>query len=112
MALMINSQCIKINGYSPADILLGLNPVAMRSPGINLSKWSKHILLGSGDILETSEISITSHVDTREEKGINGVEELARNQHRLHPQKTAGYPIPKAGDLVLLRDFQLYKDGG
>ena len=110
--LAINTRCVKIHGYSPAEVLLGYNPETSRNNNTDLSGWLKHELLQSGDILEPSHADVTNYIDMREEKGRIAVERLANRQDSLCPRKTAAYWTPKEGDLVLLRDFALAKDKG
>ena len=110
--LSINTRYVKVQGYTPAEILLGFNPSVSRISDGNLCEWAKQQILESGDILEPSEDNITSYIDQREERSVLATGRLGRRQDGLCPRKTAGYKIPKEGDLVLLRDFQQAKDKG
>ena len=98
--------------FRSAEILLGFNPSVSRISDGNLCEWAKQQLLESGDILEPSADNITSYIDQREERSVLATGRLGRRQDGLCPRKTAGYKIPKEGDLVLLRDFQQAKDKG
>ena len=110
--LSINTRYIKVQGYTPAEILLGFNPAISRISDGTLSEWAKRQLLASGDILEPSTDNITSYIDGRDETSLVATERLGRRQNALKPRKTIGYQTPKEGDLVLLRDFQQAKDKG
>jgi len=92
--LSINTRCIKVQGYTPAEILLGFNPAISRTLDGNLSEGTKRILLRSGDILEPGDINIASHIDLREENGVRAGERLARKQNSLIPRMTPGYRPP------------------
>ena len=72
--LSINTRCIKVQGYTPAEILLGFNPAISRTLDGNLSEWTKRMLLRSGDILEPGDINIASHIDLREDNGVRAGE--------------------------------------
>ena len=110
--LSINTRCVKIHGYTPAEILLGFNPSTTRKSESGLEDWLKKDLLLDGDIIGLSEVGIEALVDRRDERGRLAVQKLGRAQDQILPRKTAGYREPKVGDLVLLRDFQLAKDKG
>jgi len=110
--LSINTPCIKIHGYTPAETLLGFNPVTTRKSESGLADWLKKDLLLEGDIIGLSEASIEALIDRRDERGRLATQKLGRVQDQISPRKTAGYEEPKVGDLVLLRDFKLAKDNG
>ena len=58
------------------------------------------------------ESSIHGYIDTREERSLLVGKRLAVKQDAIQPRKSPGYRIPKAGDLVLIRDFQQAKEKG
>ncbi|KAG0633594.1 hypothetical protein HOY80DRAFT_1063178 [Tuber brumale] len=111
-ALSINTRYIKVQGYTPAEILLGFNPALTQTSTGSLSEWAKTTLLESGDRLKPGDASVTSHLDLRDETGILAAERLAGRQDSLLPRRTVGYQKPEDGDLVLLRDFAQAKDKG
>jgi len=100
--LSINTRYIKIQGSTPAGILLGFNPAINRRCDGSLSKWVKKQLLETGDMLEPDEANITSYIDQRGESSLLAIGRLGRPQDSLCPCKIVGYWTPKARDLVLL----------
>jgi hypothetical protein len=112
----INTRCVRVQGFSPAEILLGYNPASSRIEiaGGGAEDWLKKGLTPD-NVLFPSPEDIDWHVDSREENGEMAINRLTRLQHRLetraHPP-TATYRKPKAGDLVLLRDLARDKHHG
>ena len=93
---------------------MGFNPQTTRKPDSHLNEWLKENLLSDGDIhypISRRE-DLEGFLDKREEHRRVATDKLAANQDKLSPTKTAGFKAPKAGDLVLLRDFQQAKDKG
>jgi transposase InsO family protein len=106
----INTRCVRIHGYTPAEILLGFNPVTSHQSVIT---GENRIV--RGDALEDhtpEEDTIHVHTDTRDERGMTATQKLARNQDSLTVQPSRGYKRPEVGDLVLVRDIQLAKEKG
>jgi len=112
--LAINSRCIRVHGYTPAEILLGFNPLISRRVDNGLEEWVKRDQATDepGIGVGLNEETIHGYIDSREERGLQAGGKLARRQDRLEPKQTAGYKRPKPGDLVLVRDFQQAKDKG
>ena len=110
--LSINTRCIRVHGYTPAEILLGFNPTITWTTELDMGDWAKSHLLQDGEVVEPSYDNITDNIDIREERGSQAISRLAQSQDKIQPVKTSGYRKPKVGDLVLLRDFQLAKDKG
>ena len=110
--LSINTCCIRVHGYTPAEILLGFNPTITWTTELDMGDWAKGDLLQDGDVLKPSYNNIMDNVDIWEERCSQPISHLAQSQEKVQPVKTSGYRKPKVGDLVLLRDFQLAKDNG
>jgi len=110
--LSIDIRCIRVHGYTPAEILLGFNPAPTQTSEADLEEWLQRALLVEGDIIGCSEAKVEGHVAQRDERGSLAVQKRGRKQDLISPAKTAGYQEPKPGDLVLLRDFGLVKDKG
>jgi len=110
--LAINTRCVRLHGYTPAEILLGFNPSSTRKIEAGLEEWAKHNLAKEVGDRENEESELHSFVDQRYERGIEAGTRLAGKQDNLQPRKTPGYRKPKKGDLVLVRDFQQAKDKG
>lgn len=105
----INTRCIRLHGYTPAEILLGYNPrrTQVEVPGDGIQNWLKEGLQPH-DVLGATEAEIAAYVDRRDENAATASEWLAREHHRKeNSTKTPGgtYKRPEPGDLVLLRDL-------
>ena len=105
--LDINTHCVRIHGYTPAEILRGYNPRRTRVEiaGGDVQSWLK-ANLSPEDVLFPSAHEVTLFIDRRDENGNNASERLARYQHAKETavkELGGSYKRPKAGDLVLLR---------
>jgi hypothetical protein len=80
--LDINTRCLRVNGYTLAEILLGYNPSRTRTEiaGRDLQSWLKEGLTPE-DVLPVKETDIISFVDRRDETGAFASERLARTRH-------------------------------
>ena len=112
----INTRCIWIHGYTPAEILLGYNPVRtyLKIPGEDAQSWLKDGVTAD-DVLHPTEGEINAYIDKRDEIGASSTERLAEAHRRT--EKTVkppggSYKKPEPGDLVLLRDLQRDKHLG
>lgn len=107
--LDINTRCIRIYGYTPAEILLGYNPSKTRKPlaGGDPQSWFKEGQTPE-EALVTIESDVLSFIDKRDENGTTALERLAQ-QHQRKEQSIrepgGTYKRPAVGDLVLLRDL-------
>ena len=110
--LSINTRCVRLHGYTPAEILLGFSPSTTRRVEAGLEEWTKRKLAEVLGGRQSEEFDLHSFIDQRYEKGIQAGTQLARRQDNLHSRHTAGYQKPKTGDLVLVRDFQQAKHKG
>lgn len=111
--LAINTRCVQVHGYTPAEILLGFNPSLSRNPEDGLDQAIKQGLADIQDgIPIPGEPSIHGYIDSREERSLLAGKRLAVKQDAIQPRKSPGYRIPKPGDLVLIRDFQQAKEKG
>ena len=112
--LAINTRCVQVHGYTPAEILLGFNPSLTRKMNTGFEDFIKRNL--ATDTVDPStlpeELAIHGYIDSREEIGLRAGMRLAEKQDQLQAKKTPGYRKPKAGDLVLIRDFQQAKNKG
>jgi len=102
--LSINTRCIRVHGFTPAEILLGFNLAITRKSDTGIDDWWKPSLMEAGDILEPVKNSTKGYIDIREEQRTTIGRRLAYHQDRLRLRNTVGYITPKVGDLVLLRD--------
>ena len=112
--LAINTRCIRIHGYTPAEILLGFNPSSTRKTDAGFDQWAKQTIAldEPENTHQPNEHYLHSFVDSCDERGLRGGEELARKQDSVIPKRTAGHHKPKEGDLVLVRDIALAKEYG
>lgn len=110
--LAINTRCIRIHRYTPAEILLGFNPSSTRKAEEGFEQWAKKTLAPEvqGYINQPDESYLHGYIDTRDERGLLAGEQLARKQDHTNPRKTSSYRKPQIGDLVLVRDFVQAKD--
>lgn len=114
--LDINTRCIRIHGYTPAEILLGYNPVRtyLNTPGGDIQSWLKEGITPS-DVLDSTENEVNVYIDRRDEIGTTSSERLADAHHRTEKAvSTPGgsYKRPEPADLVLLRDLKRDKHLG
>ena len=104
-----NTRCIRIHGYTPAEILLGFNPTNSHTKvqGGSLQCWLTQGITPD-DILSSTAEEIQVYVDKRDESGFSALERLAAHHHsQEQATKPPGgsFRRPKAGDLVLLCDL-------
>ena len=106
--LSINTRCIWVHGYTPAEILLGFNPITTRNSEPSLETWIKQTTDEDTDPLEpASEDTLHAYIDERDELGNRAGDLLARKQDTTKPHGTPGYWKPNLGDMILLQDMQL-----
>ena len=112
----INTRCIRIHGYTPAEILLGYNPASSQH---EIIAGDREVVIGpgrnwiqSGEVEVPEEDTIHVGIDRRDERGTTAMQKLARSQDLLNRRATPGSKWPRAGDLVLVRDIQLAKEKG
>jgi len=115
--LDINTRCIRIHGYTPAQILLGFNPVATRKETTGFEDWLRQALAENSsslqqDLNQRFTSAIHTYLDERQEAANYTLERLARVQDRLVRKQSPGHQKSEVGDLVLIRDMQLAKDHG
>ena len=112
----INTRCLRVHGYTPAEILLGYNPQRSHGqvPGGDIKSWLKDGITPS-DVLETTENEIQTFINQRDEMGWLASERLACQEHDWEQavrEPGASYRRPMAGDFVLLRDLARDKQLG
>ena len=112
----INARCIRIHGYTRAEILLGYNSVwtYLKIPGEDAQSWLKDGVTAD-DVLHPTEGKINAYIDKIDEIGATSTERLAEAHRRT--EKTVkppggSYEKLEPGDLVLLRDSQRDKHLG
>jgi len=112
--LSISIRCIRLHGYTPAEILLGFNPSITGTESAGLESWIEQQTMQAGEVMPatSSESDLNQFVGHREERGLDAVARLAGKQDTAQLRRMAGYGKPEPGDLVLIRDFQLAKDKG
>ena len=114
--LDIYTRCIRIYGYTPAEILLEYNPCKTRKPiaGGDPQSWFKEGQTPEG-ALATVESDILSFIDKRDENGTTALEKLAGHHQRKEQsirEPGGTYKRPTVGDLLLLRDLARDKQLG
>ena len=79
VVLDINTRCVRIHRYTPAEILRGYNPSRTRVEiaGGDVQSWLK-ANLSPEDVLFPSTHEVTLFIDRRDENGNNASERLAR----------------------------------
>jgi hypothetical protein len=76
----INTRCVRIHGFTPAEILLGYNP---RQTRVEADGDAQHWLkdgLSPGYVLHPTENQITFYIDKKDEKGTAATDRVARDQ--------------------------------
>ena len=106
VVLAINTRCIRIHEYTPANILLGFNPTMTHKIEQRFDSLVKgdNLTFDPGP-MDPEESCLTSYVIEREERGISAGGKLSMLQDCLSSHRSHGYRKPAAGDLVLVRDF-------
>jgi len=81
--LSINTRCIRVHGFTPAEILLAFNPAITRKSDTGIDHWWKLSLMEARDILEPVEDSTKGYIDIREEQRTTMGRRLAHHQDGL-----------------------------
>ena len=113
----INTRCIRVHDFTPAEILLGYNPATSRhqttAPGRDRLLEAEGI--DPAEVLGLDREAVKEHIIRRDDRGVlsgaKRVEEQA-GMERNRAMKAGGRQRPEPGDLVLLRDIQLAKHHG
>ena len=115
----INTQCVRVHGHTPSEILLGFNPVTSRKPIIDSedepgleSTHDNNNWASDENILAANEDTIHFYTDLRDERGETASQRQARQQDRILTRATPGFKGLRPGDLVLVRDIQLANQKG
>ena len=106
----INTQCVRLHGYTPSEILLGYTPVTSRRPVVEGENKATRAL--NSNVPASDEDTIHVYMDLRDERGEAASQRLAEQQDRIQPRASRGYKKPQVGELVLVRDVQLAKEKG
>ena len=112
--LDINTRCIRIHGYTPAQILLSFNPVTTRKETTGFEDWLKQARAQNfsdlqEDLNKRFTTVIHTYLDARQECADIALKNLAKSQNPLLRKQSPGYWKPEVGDLVLIQDIQLAK---
>jgi len=83
--LDINTRCICLHGYTPAEILLGFNPAITRKHTTGLQEWVKQSVDSQSpdmrkDLIEGYDSSIQTFFSAREESGSIALQQLSSSQ--------------------------------
>lgn len=100
----INGRLQRIHGFTPAEILVGFNPV-----------WNQHqTLLEPIDPIDlvADQADFAYAVDNRDEYRHQAILALTEHQASLESKQSAAWTQPKPGDLVMVRDIQKDKQHG
>ena len=113
----INTRCVRIHDFTPAEILLEYNPVTSRHPSTAPARdrLLESVGIDPAVVLGVDREAVEEHVLRRDDRGVAAGKERARAQAKAEEMRTAtasGRRWPKPGDLVLLRDLQLVKHHG
>ena len=110
----INTRCVRVNGYTPAEILLGYNPSSSRKPIVGREVREPRVAYSasSEDAPVADQDTLTPFTNNREEQGRTAIQQLAHSRDQISGKPSKGYKRPQARDLVLVRDIQLAKEKG
>ena len=101
----INGRLLRVHGFTPAEILMGFNP-----------EWKVPSLSRNADAeivdVTVPEMDLQYWEQKRQERREGSLLALTNYQARLQAKARALWTPPKAGDLVLVRDFQKEKHHG
>jgi hypothetical protein len=114
--ITINTRCVRVHGFTPAEILLGFNPAVTRRTELSeLRDWVGPIAdVDPSEILGVQAEELEAYVLGRDDKGVTMMDKRASEQHRAESNRK-GSPVfrkPRVGDLVLVRDIALSKQHG
>ena len=93
MVLAINTRCLQVHGYTPAEILLGFNPSLTRKLGAGLEEFVKRdlVTVKIDASVWADELSFHGYIDSCEESSLQAGMWLAEKQDQLQARKTPGY---------------------
>jgi hypothetical protein len=82
--LDINTRCVRVQGFSPTEVLLWYNPASswVQAAGGGAEDWLKEGL-SPENVLYLRPKDINWHITTHEENGATAIDHLTRLQHRL-----------------------------
>jgi hypothetical protein len=110
-AIDINTRMVKLHGFTPAELLLGFNPMSSRSDDHSGRGW----LLDEEQaeaVLHAEIWQLTSHWTTREDRQRSATQRLVTSQDSTTKKASSGFVAPKAGDLVIMKDFGWFQQKG
>jgi len=102
----INTRQVRIHGFSPAEILLGCNPVANQHEPTTGREWLASAA-SIGEILGCNTDQYKYFTMTRNEQREHATTQLCQSQDKKEAKHEPKWERPREGDLVLVRDRAL-----
>jgi len=106
----VNTRCIRIHRYTPAEILLGYDPVHTRTRPAGLQAGEDWLAEGvtPGEVLGMDVEALERHIFPRDERPLLSMDRVAKSRTSQENVRkgSRGYRKPVVGDLILLRDIQ------
>jgi hypothetical protein len=109
----INTRCVRVHGFTPAEILLGFNPsVTRRSELASAREWITES--SPGEFLGVDSAELEAYIIARDDKGVQMIDKRLRQQAGAAERRkdSPGFVKPRVGDLVLVRDIALSRQHG
>jgi len=107
----INTRQVRIHGFSPAEILLGYNPVANQHEPTTGREWLASAA-SIGEILGCNTDQYKYFTMTRNEQREHATTQLCQSQDKKEAKHEPKWERPREGDLVLVRDRALDNQKG
>jgi transposase InsO family protein len=110
----INTWCVRVHGFTPAEILLGFNPsVTQRAELASTRQWVAQSV-SPGEVLGVESEELESYIVSRDDKEVTMTDKRVRHQADSAGQRKDSPRFVKArvGDLVLVRDIALSRQHG
>jgi hypothetical protein len=107
----INTRLVKIHGCTPAELLLGFNPMSTRCDDNSARGWLlEH---ESPEAVIHAEVwQASSHLVTKDDRRRAANQRLVKSQDRTTKKASLGFRGPKAGDLVIVKDHSWFGQRG
>jgi transposase InsO family protein len=110
----INTRCVRVHGFTPAEILLGFNPsVTQRAELASTRQWVAQSV-SPGEVFGVESEELESYIVSRDDKGVTMTDKRVRHQADSAGRRKDSPRFVKArvGDLVLVRDIALSRQHG
>jgi hypothetical protein len=110
----INTRCVRVHGFTPAEILLGFNPsVTQRAELASTRQWVAQSV-SPGEFLGVESEELESYIVSRDDKGVTMTDKRVRHQADSAGRRkdSPGFVKARVGDLVLVRDIALSRQHG